>query len=336
MMLHALKWANLRTRMFFYPDGDAGGSEAPSTPSGGDGGGGGANGGTSAPTSSPSPDGGGVTPPGAAPVPPATPTTPVAPEFDWAALGSSDDLDYIPTPAVTPPAAPQTSQTPPQAAPAAPAAQTPPAPQAQPQQPTPTEQPGETRPLTAADPMGIAAGLEANRDAIIAHLATSKFALSEADIKDLDTDVTVAVPKLLARAFLESQVSMQKFMAQAVPAMLQKYNRVTSANDTAEKKFFAAHKALDANNPQHRDAVVRMATVYRQANPGIPLDQLIQEVGPMVMTALRIGAVAPAAATHRPPKGGTPFTPAVNGGGGISPTPEVPNEWMGLGQNYDE
>jgi hypothetical protein len=185
--------------------------------------------------------------------------------------------------------------------------------------------------------MGIAAGLEANRDAIITHLAQTKFVLSEADIKDLDTDVTVAVPKLLARAFLESQVSMQKFVAQAIPAMLQKFNRVTSANESAEKKFFDAHTGLDRNNPQHREAVVRMATVYRQSNPSIPLDQLIQEVGPMVMTVLKIGAAPVVPGTPKaPPRGGTPFTPAVNGGGGLSPTPEQPSEWAGLGRNYDD
>ena len=330
-MLHALKWANLRTRMVFYPDGDAGGSEAPSAPAGGAGGEGGASGGTSAPASSPAPDGG-AAPPAAAPVAPAA-----AEGFDWGALGSSDDLDFIPAPVapVIPPVVPPVV-TPPAGA-QAPAAVAPPAAQPQaPQQPTPTEQPGEARPLTAADPMGIAAGLEANRDAIITHLAQTKFGLSESDIKDLDTDVTVAVPKLLARVFLESQMSMQKFLAQAVPGMLQKYNKVTSANDSAEKKFFAAHKGLDQNNPQHRDAVVRMATVYRQANPNIPLDQLIQEVGPMVMTVLKIGAAPPARSAAAAPRGGTPFTPAVNGGGGLSPTSEPVNEWAGLGQTYDE
>jgi len=196
--------------------------------------------------------------------------------------------------------------------------------------------------LSAADPWRIAEAIEANRDMALAHLAQTKFALSEQDIKDLDTDVTVAVPKLLARVFLESQVSMQKFLAQAVPGMMQKYNRVTGANDSAEKKFFAAHKALDINNPQHREATVRIATVYRQANPGIPLEQLIQEVGPMVMGALRMSAVAAPPAGGAPggtpalPRGGTPFRPAVNGGGGVSSTPEPVSPWAGLGQNFDE
>ena len=331
--MHALKWWNLHTRMFFAPEGAGGGSEAPSSPAGGGGDLGGASGGASAPPSSPSPDGGGgATTPSAAP---ASPEPTSAPEgFDWSALGSLDDLDHVEIPPAVKPA-----EKPPVVAPPVTPAAVPPAPQA-PQVPQPgaprTPQPKATAPpLSASDPVGIATGIEANRDAIIAHLAQAKFALSEDDIKDLDTDVTVAVPKLLARVFVESQVSMQKFLAQAVPGMMQKYNRVTSANDEAEKQFFDTHKALDRNNPQHRQAAARMATVYRQANPGIPLGQLIQEVGPMVMAALRLGAVAPASGGTPLPRGGVPFTPAVNGGGGVSPTPEPQDEWAGLGRNYD-
>jgi hypothetical protein len=336
-MMHALKWWKLHTRMHFDggPDG-AGGGEAPA-PSGG--GGGGESG-----VTSPSPSGGGSGPapspaatpaPSATPAPTAAPATPTAP--DWSNLGSVDDLDYlaeIPTepqvpPVVAPPVVPPTA--PPQAAP--PAATAPPA--AAPPQPPPSG--AAERPITAAEPWRIAEGLEANRDAIIAHLAQAKFALTEADIKDLDTDVTVAVPKLLARVFLESQVSMQKFLAQAVPGMLKQYNTVSSANTAAEKQFFTAHPALDINNPQHRAAAVRIATVYRQANPNIPLNQLIAEVGPMVMTALQLAPTAAQPTGHpaAPPRGGVPFRPAVNGGGGVSPAAEPANEWAGLGRDYD-
>jgi hypothetical protein len=171
----------------------------------------------------------------------------------------------------------------------------------------------------------------------IAHLAQTKFALSEDDIKALDTDAASAVPRLLARVFVESQVSMQKFLAQAVPGMMKKYNTVTSANDSAEKKFFDAHKALNMNDPKHRETTVRIASLYRQANPGIPLDQLIAEVGPMVMASLKINGTLTPVAQGAPvgPRGGAAFRPAVNGGGGLSPTAEPPNEWAGLGRNYD-
>jgi hypothetical protein len=129
---------------------------------------------------------------------------------------------------------------------------------------------------------------------------------------------------------------MQKFLAQAVPGMVQRYNKVSGANQSAEKQFFDRHKALDMNNPQHRSTTVRIASMYRQANPGIPLNQLIDEVGPMVMASLRINGAAQAAPASRAPSRVPAFTPAVNGGGGLSPTPEPANPWDGLGRNYDE
>lgn len=313
--MNALKWYRQSTRMFFSEgaDGVGGGSEAAPAPSGGDGGG-------SQPASSPP----------SSPAPSSAPEGGSAP-FDWSALGSTDDLDYAEIPAEPLPVEEPPQAVPQEAPPAPPVAEPPKAGQPQVAQQPPAE---AAKPLTAAEPWRIAEGLEANRDAVVAHLAQSKFALSEEDIKDLDTDVTVAVPKLLARVFLESQISMQKFLAQAVPGMVKQYNTVTSANDGAEKQFFAAHKALDPNNPQHRATTVRIATIYRQANPNIPLKQLIDEVGPMVMAALRVnGQVAAPAApvAHR----AAAFRPAVNGGGGLSPSQEPVSEWAGLGREYD-
>jgi len=321
--MNALKWWKQSTRMFFSEE-SGGGSEAPSAPSGGDGGGSTGPAPASAPPSSS---------PGEA-APSGTPSTPAggeaAPAFDWSALGSADDLDYVEIPP-EPPAEVKPPAVPSEAPPAPPIAEP-----SQAVAPTPQQQPpsqGAERPLTAAEPWRIAEGLEANRDAVIAHLAQTKFALSEEDIKDLDTDVVAAVPKFLARVVLESQVSMQKFLAQAVPGMVKQYNTVTSANDTAEKQFFATHKALDINNPQHRATTVRIATIYRQANPNIPLKQLIDEVGPMVMAALKVNGGAQAAPST--PRSAPAFRPAVNGGGGLSPSQEPANEWAGLGREYD-
>jgi hypothetical protein len=309
------RWMNSAT---FAPDGVDGG--APSD-------GGGAGG--------PSPSAGSGGEAGGGGVSPGSDPAGGAPDPGWNNLGSADDLDHIEVPAQPeplpeiPPEVPKPVQPPqPQPAPTEPLAAKP---------PTSEASPAGAQPLTADDPWRIAEGLEANRDEVIAHLATAKFALSEADVRDLDTDVTTAVPKLLARVFLESQVSMQKFLAQAVPGMIKKYNTVSSANDSAEKRFFEAHPSLNATDPQHRSTAVRIATLYRQANPGIPLDQLIAEVGPMVMASLRInGSAAPSAAA---PQGRTPkpqaFRPAVNGGGGAPIASEPANEWAGLGQQYD-
>src|SRR6266404_2884773 len=331
------------TRMYFSPD-DGGGSAAPSSPSTPSGGGDGGTvtaappaGGGAEPPSSPSPAPDSGAPPPAAPTP-AAPATAPEPENPWASIGSTDDLDYL---ALTTP--PPTSEPAPVVAPAP----TPGAPQPTVTQPTPAAQPAPTEPQPPApqgtsapspsDPLSIATAIEANRDAVLAHLAQYRFALTEEDLNAIETDVGTAVPKLLAKVFLEGQVAMQKFLAQAVPGMIQKHTTVSRANDDAETKFFDAHKALglDRNNAQHRMAATRIATVYRQSNPSIPLEQLIQEVGPMVALAVKLGTIPQQQTPPGQPKGGTPFRPAVNGGGGSSPAPAPDGVWDGLGRAYD-
>lgn len=338
--MHVLKWANLSTRMFFAPDdgggsatasagssapsGDGGAGAVPSSPSAGESAG--AASPAPAPSSSPAPDSG-----GAAAVEPANP---------WDMIGSTDDLDHIevpPAPASVAPVTPEPVAPQPAAASPAPEPQPP-----SPAQPEPAAQPAPAS-LSPSDPVAIATAMEASRNDVIAHLSTTKFALSEDDIRELETDVVAAVPKMMARAFFESQVAMQKFLAQAVPGMINNYQTVTKANSDAEDKFFTSHKALglDKNNPQHRSTAARIASIYRQANPTIPFDQLVAETGPMVAAALRLNGQVPAVApptTQLPPgtpRGGVAFRPAVNGGGGALPVAEPENPWSGLGQQFD-
>jgi hypothetical protein len=316
------------TRMLFAADAGGGSEAAPAAPASG----GGDGGSTSAPSSAPSP-------PSSTPAPaspgPASEAEVLAGSLptNWENMGSVDDSDYIEVQAEPKAPLEPKPETPPPAPPPAPVQ--PPEPQTPPP-PTAAQPQAEGAPAySAADPWKIAEGLEANRDAVMAHLATSKFALTPEEVQEVETDAVAAIPKLLSRVFLESQIAMQKFLAQAVPGMVKQFNTVSSANESAEKQFFSTHPALDINNPQHRAAAVRIATVYRQANPNIPLKQLIAEVGPMVMATLQMngGVRPPAAPNGRSPP---PFRPAVGGGGGVSPQPEPQNPWEGMGRHYDE
>lgn len=339
--MQALKWWKQSTRMFFDngSDGAASGGSASSSsggsaPSGGDAGG-------AVPSTSPAGDGGGTTTPASPASDPgstAPATTPSAPDANpWEALGGADDLDYLEVPpAVVPPAV-----VPPAPVPVVPPVVVPPVATPPAQTPVaPAEAPPAAAPLSPSDPVSIANALEQNRNEVMAHLAQTKFALSPEDITELETDVVAAVPKIMSRVFLEAQMSMQKFLAQALPGMMKQYSTVTQANNDAETKFFDTHKELDIKNPQHRSTAIRIASIYRKANPTIPLEQLIREVGPMVKMALGVNAQTPVAATPAQipgqPRGGTGFRPAVNGGGGSSPAPAEQSPWAGLGQNFDE
>jgi hypothetical protein len=319
-------------------DGDGGGGgSSPSAPS-------------AAPTASsdagvtPSPDGGG----GATPSSPSPDSGADDSANPWDALGQSDFDTVVvdpvaptPTPPATPPQAPvaPAQTTPPQ--PTTPAAQQP----VVPAEPT-TPQPRGEAPaadLSPSDPAGIADAIEANRNDVTAHLAQSRFQLSPEEVQELETDVTVAVPKLLAKVYVESQIAMQRFLAQAVPGMVQRQQVVSRANETAETQFFTAHEALglDKANQQHRQAAVRVAKIYRQMNPQMPLEQLISDIGPMVAAAVKAQprAATPQSVPQTPgviQRGGVPFRPAINGGGGGgNPQPEPENPWAGLGQDFE-
>lgn len=327
-----------RRYMKMAPD-DGGGASPPASSSGGDSG---------SSVSTPSPDGGGSSTPPPSPDPTPSPspasTTPSTPSANpWDNLGSSDDLDTLvvdpvvpPTPTPTPVVPPAPPAATPQAAP-----QVPPTPTPQPQT---TPQPGASAPpveLSPSDPAAIADAIQANRADVIAHLANTRFALSPEEVTELETDAAQAVPKLMAKAYLEAQMSMQRFLAQAVPGMIQKFTSTDKENSKVENQFFEAHKnlGLDMNNASHRQTAIRVAGMYRQMNPQMPLPQLIADVGPMVALALKLapptGGTQPQTAPSAP-RGGTPFRPAVGGGGGASPAPAAVSEWAGLGATYDD
>lgn len=340
-MYHVWKWAHLNTRMVFAPDeGGAGPASTPTPSPSGDGGGGTSvapspsdGGGTGAPSTSapPSPDSGG-----------APPTDDANP---WESLGATfggEDTIEIPAP-TAPPVAPAVTPAPAPPAPTPVVAPATPAPTAQPPQApaSPTSpSPQAAPPLSADDPVGVANAMEASRDAVIAHLASTKFQLSEAEIAEFESDAATAIPKLAAKIQHDTLTTMYRFLAQSVPGMIQRHTKVTTANNDAEKQFFDAHKALGLkmDDPKHRTAATRIATIYRQANPGIPLNQLIAEVGPMVATALQLqGTAAPT--TPALPNGAPKpvgFRPAVGGGGPSSPAPAPVDEWSQLGQNFEE
>ena len=338
----------LRLRYLKAADGDGAGGGGSSPPSdggsvspGGDGGGGSS-------VATPSSDGGASSQ--------NTPPSPDTNSDPWANLGSMEDLDHIEVPPQAPPqptptpqsqVPPSQPQTPPQAAPqVAPQAPQPQAPQpGAPTQPIQDPQAPQVE-LSPSDPAGMAAAMEENAPALIQHLAQTRFALTQEEVQELQEDAAVAVPKLLAKVHLHAQIAMQKFLAQAVPGMIQQHQRVSTANSEAENKFFETHKALglDKNNKQHRDTAIRIAKLYRGQNPTAPLDQLISDIGHMVAKAVgaqpgqpQPGAPSAAQVPGTVMVGQTAFRPAVNGGGAPPMTPPAAgdNQWAGLGQDYD-
>lgn len=306
---------------------------------------GGAPGGGDGDSVTPASDGGGATPP----LSPDNGGSDGDDPSPWAGLGEdsdgAEDAIVVPPVAVAPaapvaPVAPVVPVAP--VAPAAPAAAAPVAPVAPgvalpPQSASPSSEPAPQ--LSAADPVGVALAMDQSRDAVIAHLASTKYQLSEAEIAELESDAAAAVPKLLAKVQHETLTTMYRFLAQAVPGMIQKHSTVTTANDKAEEQFFAAHKGLGLkmDDPSHRKTATRIATIYRKSNPEMSLEQLIADVGPMVAASLKLQPVSQVPAVPGAPKMPA-FRPAVGGGGGPAqtPAPAAQDEWSHLGQDHED
>lgn len=177
--------------------------------------------------------------------------------------------------------------------------------------------------LDLNDPQAIAAHLFQNRAAVENVIAQQLFQLSADDVEALQSDAAVAVPKLLARAYVLAQVGFLQQLNRLVPSMLDRHSSTMKAYQANEDKFFSAWPQID--RAKHGDLVYRAATIYRQMNPQASVDDLIDQVGRFVshQAGLQIaprGKAPPVAApAAKPPLG---FRPAGSGPSGIASTPQ--------------
>lgn len=235
-------------------------------------------------------------------------------------------------PSTTAPAAPPASaapKAPEPPAPATPAAPEPPKP-TEPEPPKPAaaapspsgaEQTPQSPPLDPTDPASLARHLAENEEAMVAHVAKTMFAITDKEMEELETNVGEAIPKLLGKTFVKMQANMLQQIARLVPSMVQRTTEAVQKNAENEQKFFRAWPALDPT--KHTDIVRKYAVTYRQMHPQASFEQMIQDLGPLVMMAAKVNptagapAAAPAAATPKP----QPFVPSTSGATIVSQTP---------------
>lgn len=282
------------------------------------------------------------------PSPEETSPQPLA-EDAFAGFGAIDDEEgeIVATPTEKPaaPAAPATPTEKPAPAEAA-------KPAAQEEKPAPTEQPvqpGQPEAQvpqlpTPAEPAKIAQALLGDIDALSEHLAGTDFKLSEGDIEAINADFVSAVPKLMARTFVRAQASAMAQMERVIPAMVDRYMKVSKARDASEGKFYG--RWPDIKKDQHGQIVDRLAATYRRENPQAPLEQMVEELGPLVMMVAKItpkvgaapqqngsGGRPLVAAGRQPPP--PPFQPAVGGPASPPQAPEA-SPWDGYGAEVEE
>ena len=258
--------------------------------------------------------------------PQATPSTSAAPTVAPA------------TPGTAQPQA-QPAQPAPQQAPQAPEVQT-----AQPQvpaqaQPGPTaQQPPSSPQFDPADPVSLARGLVENYDAAVTHLAQGVFAMSPQELEALETNVGGEVPRLLAKTVVYMQTQMLTQLGRIIPQMLQRHGEVQTRHTKNVDAFYQAWPSIDRT--KHDQKVREIAQTFRQLNPDVPTEKMIETIGPFVLMQLGLPLVAMArgaapgapATTAARANGSRPthFTPAAPGAVTVHQSPvEDPFGFLG-------
>lgn len=234
--------------------------------------------------------------------PAAAPTTPAAAPSETPATPT--------TPAAVPgtPAAPAAP-----AAPATPAAPVPPTATAAAAPAAPVLPPAGPQPVPPPEPQPaqtLEQAVEVRnkwRNDTIDALAAGHYNLSEAQVEEIQTTPEVTIPKMMARVYLDATEAATMGVMQHLPRVITGVMQRMQEAETAEKDFYAAWPALDRT--KHHDAVMQLATAYRQLNQNASKDDFIKFVGSQAIVALGLTqAVAPPPVAPAAP-GAPPFRP---------------------------
>jgi hypothetical protein len=227
--------------------------------------------------------------------------TPVVP--DVPAAGGTPAVPATPAatpaPAATPPVVPAAAATVP-AAPAEPA--------------TPAAIPTEA-PAAPIVPVDIAV-LRKNYE----NELTANYKLDPETAARLQTEPENVLPMLAARVHLDVLDAVMAQLPQRVGGMIQQFNTFSARERESEDAMFSAYPQLKA----HKDSVLKVGQMFRQANPKATREQAIKYIGDFVMHSLGLTALAaaPAAPAVAPV---LPFTPGTSGGAGD--TPVAKGDW---------
>ena len=216
------------------------------------------------------------------------------------------------------------------------------APQAEPPQPPAqvpaVDPPKPTAQMTEVDPSqplsldALIGQFEANSQAMADQLAPS-FAIDDALAAELDTDWRGAMPKVLAKTFVNAVQTSLQYMQMYVPQIVSQAQAQENAYREAETSFFSKFKTLDRS--KHGNDIRAYARAFAQANPGLTRDQLFDFVGNAVMAKFGLVGQQPPVPGNQPPARQMPFSPAASSAPAMNVTVTDVNPFSGLGMDFD-
>ena len=223
-----------------------------------------------------------------------------------------------------PEAAPAEPEVPPVAEPTQVPQQPPAEPRPEPVAPVaaPTEPIAPVAPVAPEVPVPTVAEMRAQAEET---LATQHYVLSEEQAAELNDDMAVAVPKMMARVYMDSVTNTLAHLLENLPGLVENVLSQREVVQKDEESFFVAWPKLR----DQREAVTNIAQVYRHLHPQAPSEQFIRDVGAQTMVALKIAVDPPP--TEEPAPAPQPFVPAASSPpASPAPSPTNPFEQMAL------
>ena len=185
--------------------------------------------------------------------------------------------------------------------------------------------------LDPYDPGGLARAIQSNEAATVEHVANTLFQLTQEDLQGLETDIAATVPKLFARAFVKSQVNQLLQLSNIIPEMVRRATSDMRNHTQNEDAFYSKWPQID--RAKHGDLVKRFGITYRTLNPQVSRDEMIDQVGQLVLMAAKLPVTASSNGAGTVPANGaarvapahqpSPFTPAIPGPAAAAQLPEL-------------
>jgi len=147
----------------------------------------------------------------------------------------------------------------------------------------------------------------------------------------------IHLPAMLANAHVEIADAVISTIMQSLPGFVQNLTKQTTAVQEAEREFFSTWPMLQKK--EYQAMVADSIKAYRAVNPRAPREEVIRAAGLTALISLRLPIppdllVQPPAPTEPVALAG--FTHAApNAGGSLPVTPQSPNAFQLLNQEFD-
>ena len=152
-------------------------------------------------------------------------------------------------------------------------------------------------------------------------LADNQYKLTDEMADQLSTDAGVAIPRLMAKVYVDATTAAVGHLVANFPQLLESALKGREKTSEDEQTFYDAWPQLNA--AEHGAILNQYGVAYRQLHPQASAEDFIRDVGAQVMVAHKIPVdggtpVEPIAAASPAPAPFTPARSAAPGGGGPS------------------